>query len=321
MLGAVHRHAQRGARAMTGPISRFSTRLDTAGAKARMRRCREDWPARASAGIAFFQSPKVQYRYREAGKGQTIVFSVDPPMTLEVYDALIATFARRFRVIAFELPAMGFSAAAEAYRFGFKETNDDLAVFLRAVAGPGAVLAFSCVAGHAAFDIAARFPELVSRLTLLQAGDVDAFTAWKAARDPKGILATAILGHLAMRRMAPRRMPAWYALSVGKKEMIDDLCRCAERSFQHGAQWSLASAYQCYMDPAVELPRPRQPLLSIWGAADGSHPAGNAHSLRRIRPDAVSVTYDDLGHTPELEDPERVFAAIVHFLEVNAIAN
>lgn len=302
---------------MTGKLNRLATRLDTAGAVGRMRRHREGWPARASEGVAFFQSPKVQYRYREAGKGQTIVFSVDPPMTLEVYDALIATFSQRFRVVAFELPAMGFSAAAEDYRFGFRETHDDLAIFLRAVAGPGAVLAFSCVAGHAAVDIAARHPDLVSCLTLLQAGDVAAFTVWKAARDPKGVLATPILGHVAMRRMAPKRMPAWYALSVGKADMISELCRCAERSFQHGAQWSLASAYQCYMDPAVELPRPHQPLLSIWGGADFSHPAGNEHSIRRLRPDAVCVTFDDLGHTPELEDPARVFAAIVRFCEAN----
>lgn len=302
---------------MTGVLNRLATRLDTAGATVRMRLHREGWPARASEGVAFFQSPKVQYRYREAGKGQTIVFSVDPPMTLEVYDALIATFARRFRVIAFELPAMGFSAAAEDYRFGFRETHDDLAIFLKAVAGPGAILAFSCVAGHAAVDIAARYPELVSRLTLLQAGDVAAFKAWKAARDPKGILATPFLGHIAMRRMAPKRMPAWYALSVGKQEMIGHLCQCAERSFQHGAQWSLASAYQCYMDPAVELPRPHQPLLSIWGGADGSHPAGNAHTVRSIRPDAACVTFDDLGHTPELEDPARVFAAIARFCDAN----
>lgn len=305
---------------MTRPLSRWATLLDTAGASKRMSRHRQGWPARASTGVAFFQSPKVQYRYREQGAGQTIVFSADPPMTLEVYDDLIAEFSKHFRVVVFELPAMGFSAAAEDYRFGFQETNDDLALFLQSVAGPGAVLAFSCVASHAALDIAARYPDLVSHLALLQAGDVEAFAVWKAARDPKGILATPVLGHLAMRRMAPRRMPQWYALSVGKREMIDDLCRCAERSFQHGAQWSLASAYQCYMDPAVRLQAPGQPLLSIWGGADRSHPSGNAHTMRRLRTDAECITFDDLGHTPELEDPARVCAAIVRFCASDAAA-
>jgi pimeloyl-ACP methyl ester carboxylesterase len=302
---------------MTGWINRLATRLDTAGARVRMQRSRDGWPARASSDVAFYNTPKVQYRYRESGRGQTIVFSVDPPMTLEVYDRLVEAFAARFRVVVFELPAMGFSVAGESYRFGFRETNDDVAHFLRAVAGPEAILAFSCVAGHAALDIAARYPELVSRLTLLQAGDVAAFVDWKTARDPKGILATPVLGHLAMRQMAPKRMPAWYALSVGRKEQISDFCNCAARSFAHGAQWSLASAYQCYMDPRVVLPVPKQPLLSIWGAADGSHRGENAHTLRHIRPNAVCITFDDLGHTPELEDPIRVRDAIVGFLETN----
>ncbi len=302
---------------MTGWISRLATRLDTAGAAQRMRRAREGWPARASSDVAFYKTPKAQYRFRQAGRGQTIVFSVDPPMTLEVYDRLVEAFAARFRVIVFELPAMGFSAAGESYRFGFRETNDDVALFLRGVAGPSAILAFSCVAGHAALDIAARYPDLVSRLTLLQAGDVAAFVDWKAARDPKGILAMPVFGHLAMRQMAPKRMPAWFALSVGRKDQIAHFCDCASRSFAHGAQWSLASAYQCYMDPKVALPVPKQPLLSIWGGADGSHRGANAHTLRRLRSDAVCVTFDDLGHTPELEDPIRVREAIVGFLEAN----
>lgn len=304
---------------MSTLLTRIGTRLDTWGAQARMRRFREGWPSSASEGVAFYRTPKVQYRYRVAGEGTTIVFTADPPMTLEVYDDLIAIFARRFRVVVVELPAMGFSAAAAGYGFGFRETNDDLALFLRAVAGTGAIFAFSCAASMAAIDIAAREPELCSHLALIQAGDVEAFRIWKAGRDPKKILARPVLGQLVMRRLAPKRMPAWYKLSVGKTERIAHFCACAERSFAHGAQWSLASAYQCYMDERATLPKPRQPMLSLWGAADKSHPSTNAHSLKRLAPEAICETYADLGHTPELEEPARVYASIEAFVGANAV--
>jgi hypothetical protein len=59
-------------------------------------RCSNSKPAgqpRTSAEIHFHRSPKVQYRYRMGGSGPSIVFSADPPMTLEIYDELMAVFS------------------------------------------------------------------------------------------------------------------------------------------------------------------------------------------------------------------------------------
>jgi pimeloyl-ACP methyl ester carboxylesterase len=288
--------------------------LDTRGAKARKRAFRNGWPASTSHEIAFFDTPKVQYRYRvrpaQVSDAPTIVFTADPPVTLEVYDGLLDVFAQRFRVVVVELPAMGFSATAPDYRFGFRETNDDLALFLRAVAGPHAIWAFSCVAGLAAVDLAARYRDLADRLVLLQTANVAAFQRWKAARDPKGILARPVIGQILMKRMAPRRMPAWFQLSVGKTGTIDHFCKCAEQAFAHGALWSLASAYQVYMDPGVELAPVEQPVLALWGRADRSHPDGAETSTSTFAETVHQIGFDDLGHFCELEDPERVFQVI-----------
>jgi len=117
---------------MSHRLAKLATRLDTLGARRRLRRFRTGWPARTSDDVRFYQSPKVQYRYRERGAGPTIVFTVDPPATLELYDDLLALFATRFRVLAVELPAMGFSAPRGSYRFGWRETNDDLGLFTEA---------------------------------------------------------------------------------------------------------------------------------------------------------------------------------------------
>jgi pimeloyl-ACP methyl ester carboxylesterase len=294
-------------------------RLDTHGGKARQRRFRRGWPSQTSDEIRFFGGPQVQYRYRErqaaVSSAPTMVFTADPPVTLEAYDALLDVFAKRFRVVVVELPAMGFSATSSSYGFGFRETNDDLAVFLEAIAGPGAVWAFSCAAGLAAVDLAARRPDLVSHLILLQTGDVAAFQRWKSARDPKGILARPIIGQVVMKRIAPKRMPAWYGLSVGNKDMIAPLCACAEESFRQGALWSLASAYQVYLDPEVSLRPVSQPVLSLWGRADGSHPTENEASSDSFGPNVRRVAFDDLGHFAELEDPVRIFSEIAAFLD------
>ncbi len=299
---------------MTGVLKRLAARIDTWGGNAKMAEFRSGWPAQSRADIKFYSTEHVQYRYREAGEGQTIIFTADPPMTLEVYDSLIDIFSKRFRVIVVELPAMGFSAAQQRYGFGFQETNDDLAQLIREVGGMRNILAYSCAASMCAIDVAVRMPDLVSHLCLIQGGGTESFARWKAGRDPKGILARPIVGQLAMKRMAPKRMPQWYALSVGRKDLVGHFCECAERSFEKGAMWSLASAYQIYLEHDGELPPPSQPILSMWGGADRSHPKENVHSLARLFDGVSCVTFDDLGHTPELEEPQRVFDAISAFV-------
>jgi len=208
---------------------------------------------------------KVQFRYREAGAGHSLVFAADPPMTLEAHDRLIAVFAPHRWVIALELPAMGFSVVSKDFGFSFRETNEEVAAFLEAVAGDQAILAFSRVSWLSAIDIAVRYPALCSRLALIQTGDVAAFALRKARRDPRRILAKPILGQLAMQRLAPKPMPDWYPLSVGQRRLIDGFCSCAAESFRRGALSSLASAYQRYMDPHLTLERPSQPVLSLGG--------------------------------------------------------
>ena len=301
---------------MASFLARLGTRIDTWNGASKMARFRTGWPSKASPNIQFHRTPMVQYRYLDVGKGPTIIFTVDPPMTLEVYGPLAAAFSKRFRVVVVELPAMGFSAALGGYEFGFQETNDDLASFVRAVCSEGNIFAFSCAASLAAIDIANRMPELASHLCLIQAGGTEAFAIWKAARDPKGVLSKPVIGQLAIKRMAPRRMPQWYGLSVGRKEQINHFCTCAETSFVHGAMWSLASAYQLYLNQRQELPQPRQPIVSIWGRADRSHPPSNAHSLARLYSDVETVTFDHLGHTPELEEPTLALEAIESFLRM-----
>ncbi|MEL6361933.1 MAG: hypothetical protein AAFR21_12690 [Pseudomonadota bacterium] len=117
-----------------------------------------------------------------------------------------------------------------------------------------------------------------------------------------------------MKRIAPKRMDAWYDLSVGKREKIPPFCRCAEGSFQHGALWSLASAYRIYMDPEVDLGCAKQPALAIWGQADRSHPETNAERSKFLADNVQYVSLEGVGHFPELEVPTKIHELIKDFL-------
>lgn len=295
-------------------LTRLAAYLDTSGDKQRIAAFRGGWPSRSRPDIRFHDTGLTQYRFRERGQGPVIVFTADPPVTLEMYDALLEAYAARFRVIVVELPAMGFSATRRSYDFSFRQSADDLAAFLGAVAGKGAILAFSCAAGMAAVDIAVNHPELVAKLALIQTTDWDGFQAWRAARDPKRLLSQPFLGQLAMRRLGPSRAPAWFNLAVGRRAMIEPFCQCAADTLGRGAGWALASAYQRFLKRGPSpIGRPNQPILVIWGKADKSHGADAPARSKNLGEAVRVIELDHVGHFGDLEDVEAVFRLISDF--------
>lgn len=313
------------------PVSlaaRLATRIDTWNGQRLAREFADGWPARTSPDIRFHRTPLAQYRYRlrdTAGPdAPTVVFLADAPVTLERYDALLDRLASDYRVIVFEGAGMGFSAPDPAYRFGFRETNDDVAAFLRAVAGPdatggrGAILAFSCVAGLGAIDIAVRHPDLVRGLFLLQTADWDTMLAWKMRRDPTGVLGRPVLGQLAMKRLGAKRAPGWFKQALGRRDQMGPFCDCAAEAFGHGSQFALASAFQRYLAGPSPLGTPHQPTTIVWGTLDASHepmrePGTGERSARQIAPRARFHALDHVGHFPDLQDPERVVGLLDEF--------
>lgn len=62
------------------------------------------------------------------------------------------------------------------------------------------------------------------------------------------------------------------------------------------------------------LERTRRPALVAWGARDPVAVLAIADRLFAEIPGARRVTWDDLGHYPQREDPERVAAAVERFV-------
>ena len=295
-------------------LSKLATRIDSWGAGKKMVAFREGWPAKTRDDIKFFDTGTTQFRYRERGEGQTLVFCADPPVTLELYDEVLDLFADHFRAIVLELGGMGFSVARSSYTYGFDETCDEVADFCEAVAGLGAVLGFSCAAGLAGAAIAVRRPDLVAKLILIQTAGWEEFKSWKAARDPKGILRKPFAGQLAMRRVGYDRAPDWINLAAGREERKEPFSCCAQDAIKRGAGWSLASAYQRYL---TDTPSPigvaKQPTLCVWGKLDGSHGRAAPASSLTLAENARLAELDDVGHFPELEDPRQALELVKAF--------
>ncbi|MEL6686643.1 MAG: alpha/beta hydrolase [Pseudomonadota bacterium] len=285
-------------------LSRLATLIDTYDWRKRYKAYKEGVAATSRPDIGFYKTKKAQYRYRCSGTGPTIVFLCDPPNVIESYDALFAALSPHYRVIVLEAAGMGFSAANNRYGFAFEETSDDLIHFLKSVAGEGAILAFSCVSGLAAIDIAVRYPELVSRLFLIQTTDWDGFHIWMNGCDPKGLLRKPFLGQLGIKKVGEKQGLKWIETVTGNPDTVQPLCCCARQGFENDMLFSLASSFQRYIRGESPLRRPTQPMTILWGEADKSHSPESIERSRTLGEDVQIILRPTLGHFPELEDPQ-----------------
>lgn len=69
---------------------------------------------------------------------------------------------------------------------------------------------------------------------------------------------------------------------------------------------------------ADRIPQLKLPTLIVWGGRDRLIPLADAHRFHRDIAGSTLVIFDDLGHTPEEEDPARTVVAVRQFLQLPA---
>jgi len=186
--------------------------------------------------------------------------------------------------------------------------------------------------GRVALGLALESPESVERLVLVDALGVGPPRRVLAYR----ILLTRGLGELtlrgtarALRQMNPatiRRFWGWYLRRPSRvgttwsDERIANhgtlLSTPAYRAAYLSALRSIAGMRRLRGGVGVEdrLPELRMPTLLIWGRHDHIFPARHAESAKDKLPRGKVVIFEDSGHTPQMEEPERFNRLVLDFL-------
>jgi 3-oxoadipate enol-lactonase len=186
----------------------------------------------------------------------------------------------------------GFKVSGELRRH---HLEDDLAATF---AGEPAALVGSSYGGLVSLDFAARHPQLVTALVLLDSPLRD--HDWS---DP---------GFLAYAEEEERLFEAGdfdavteLNLSYWAPELADRLRPMARRAVE----------FDVPDVEAVDLAAVRMPVLVVVGEQDKPDFLAIAERLARDLPDAEHVTIPGAGHLPSMEQPEATAAAVRRFLD------
>lgn len=240
--------------------------------------------------------------------------------SLHTWEGWTAELAKTRRVIAFDLPGFGLTGP-----FGGRYARDDyrgdtyarfVLDLLDALQVPRAVIGGNSLGGEVAWRAVALAPHRFERLILVDATGYD----FVPDSVPLGfrLAATPLLSRLG-EHLLPRALVAQSVLAVyGDPARVTEslVDRYFELSLREGNRRALALRLQ-QLEPGADAARIRSltlPTLILWGGRDRLVPPALAQRFAADIAGARLVTFDELGHVPQEEDPARTVRPVLEFV-------
>ncbi len=259
----------------------------------------------------------VRLRASDVGEGGDVVLVHGAFVDRSTWSGVVAQLQDRYRLVTPDLPGFGDSEKPPPSRFAY-----GVEAFAEAIADLYAGLGISRAAlvghglgGAVCLAVAARHPELVSSLTLIDAWCYPAPPAWeqRLARTPfvGGLLFKQLTGRASFRSFFQRRM--LHDPRLVPTARIDAFYSAfntpAARSSALATLRGTADLRQVF----ALTSRVSCPTLVVWGRHDEWIPAAFGQRLsREIRGAGFELL--DAGHLPQEEQPEALASALSRFL-------
>ena len=267
--------------------------------------------------------------YVEIGSGEhTVVLVHGFSASWRVWIDVMPALAKRYRVIAFDLPGMGDSESGVDARMSTLQAP--IVEWLAKLAGDGGPVT---IVGHSmgtlvATEIAAEAPELVGRVILIGGPCTSAVRVVKQptyvlkAPNLVGVLIEVALGQLSMpkwfRNLVVRRpwvraiMLRAYAHRPGRiaAAMVANLLH----GFGSPGNHAVVTEARTY-DYGVAARATRCPFFVVHGDKDLLVPPADVEQLARMAWVKQVVVLRETGHNPEIERPNTLNSVLLQILD------
>lgn len=276
-------------------------------------------PKGASGGLLStcnVATPVGVVRVYDSGPGKPcVVFVPDGPNVVEHYEDLIALLSHRLRVVCFDMPGFGYSFPQSSYGHSLDQGAKAVIGVLDDLQIRQATLAFSCANGFYALRTAQLAPERITNLVLSQTPSLAAMHQWTSRVIPWP-LRIPVLGQIFAWLFRRKAAHGWYGIALPRSTAPEAFQQKALHALSDGACFCLAGVVQgLAREKAESLSGVTTPCTMVWGEKDHSHKYTDPVSLRELVPDAEIVHFEDCGHFPDIEQPERFAQLLIEKVE------
>jgi 3-oxoadipate enol-lactonase len=247
--------------------------------------------------------------YKESGSGQeTIVFSHGLLMDHTMFEPQRAAFEKQYRVIAYDHRAQGQSEDP-GRGYDMSTIADDATLLIRALKAAPCHFAGLSMGGFAGMRVAARHPELIRTLTLM---NTTATREKLPNRIRYGVLAqlVKIVGPAPFAPIAVKELFGSSTRSNPARRAMLEAWTAKLRARPKNIAPSLQAVMNRREFRKDEMAAIHCPTLIITGEDDTAQPPRNSESLAAGIPGARVVSIPGAGHSSSLEQPEAVIAAM-----------
>jgi len=251
-----------------------------------------------SQTIAGFDIP-----YLEGGQGEVLVLVHGFGGDKDNFTRMSRFLTPHFRVIQPDLPGFGDATRDPAARYRMSDQVERLHAFFQALGVQRMIFGGNSMGGFIACEYAARYPEQVKAVWLLDAAgtatahDSPMLLHYLATGDsPLLLRSQAEVSRLIRCTMArPPYFPGFLQPTLGARAVADYPLHC--EIFKDLSQNSpmLEARYTALPTPA----------LIVWGAEDGILNPDAARSQELLFPHHQTIVMQGIGHLPMLEAPSQ----------------
>ena len=263
--------------------------------------------------------------YHLLGQGSPLLLVHGITSSSRTWRAVTEPLAEQHTVVAPDLLGHGRSAKPRgdyslgAYASGLRDLLGVLGIRRVTVVGHS-------LGGGIAMQFAYQFPERVERLVLVDSGGLgeEVSIALRAATLPGAeFVVTALAGVSGPLRTGLQGVE-WVGRAAGLRRVgdlaqaVDALLALKDVEARRAFLRTLRGVIDARGQAVTALDRlylaDSIPMLVVWGGRDPIVPAQHAETVRELVPSARVEVFEDAGHWPHLDEPDRFCDALLDFI-------
>lgn len=282
----------------------------------------------ASQFLEMDNGARVHYRDQGNPEGAPIVLIHGSNASLHTWEPWVSLLGDEYRIITLDLPGHGLTGGVPDADYSSQAQINTVAAVASHLAVAEFVLGGNSMGGGVTWRYALEFPEQVQAMILV---DASGLPEWWAARrnqnsedDNEGPIAFRLLGQPWFRAIARYIDPYQLVVqgvntSYNNSPVVDQalIDRYYELSLRAGTRDATLARFgnRRGWNETFDLSVLTQPTLVMWGKEDALIPASTATQFAEVVPNTTVIIYDDVGHIPMEEIPERSATDVREFLK------
>ncbi len=237
--------------------------------------------------------------------------------SLHTWDGWTETLSKDRRVIRFDLPAFGLTGPEPNNNYTIENYAEFVVAVMDYLQIDNAVLAGNSLGGYIAWATAVIHPSRVHQLVLVDASGYpyESESVPIAFRISQNPVASVLLEDFIPKSLVENSLKNVY----GNPELVSEALveRYYQLSLREGNRSALSERFKQTKPGALasRIPTIQVPTLILWGAKDKLIPLKHGERFNTEIPNSQLLVFDELGHVPHEENPQRTVDAVLSFLD------